>query len=60
MIKYSPKRESLMKKLKDQVEYNSEGVVNENAIIKLPETQQTVQTGCFRRIIDKYDALMAV
>lgn len=49
-----------MKKLKDQVEHNSEGVVNENAIIKLPETQQTVQTGCFRRIIDKYDALMAV
>ena len=60
LIKYSPKPENLLGKLKDQIECNSEEAVNTDAIAKLSETRWTVQAGCFSRILDNYDALVAV
>ena len=48
LIKYSPKRENLLGKLKDQVECDSGEVIKENAIAKLSETRWTVKVDCFR------------
>ena len=60
LIKYSPKRETLLGKLKDQVECDSEDVIKADAISKLSETRWTVQAGCFKRILDNYEALYSV
>ena len=60
LIKFSPKRENLLGKLKDQIESDSESVEKADSISKLSETRWTVRANCFKRILDNYDPLMAV
>lgn len=43
----------------NQIECNSEEGVKADTITKQSETEWKVRAGCFRRIFDNYDALMA-
>lgn len=58
LVKYSPKREKVLGKLKDLVECDEEEVFNANGILKLSETRWTVRADCFKRVLDNYQYLM--
>ena len=60
LIKYSPKREKLLGDMKEQVEFVESTDYTANAISKLSETRWTVRAGCFKRILDNYNKLMAI
>ena len=57
LIKYSPKRECTLGKIKENLEYEEDGSTGGN-IVSLCPTRWTVRASCFRRIIDNYSALM--
>ena len=60
LIKYSPKRENLLGKIKEQIECNEEVEIKANSISKLSETRWTVHAECFKRILDNYKELMTL
>ena len=60
LIKYSPKRENLLGKIKEQIECNEEVEIKANSISKLSETRWTVRAECFKRILDNYKKLIAL
>ena len=59
LIKYSPKRENLLGKIKEQIECNEEVEIKANSISKLSETRCTVRAECFK-ILDNYNKLMTL
>ena len=60
LIKYSPKRENLLGKIKEQIECNEEVEIKANSISKLSETRWTVRAECFKRILDNYKKLITL
>ena len=60
LINYSPKRENLLGKIKEQIECNKEVEIKANSISKLSETRWTVPAECFKRILDNYKELMTL
>ena len=60
LIKYSPKRENLLGKIKEQTDCNEEVEIKANLISKLSETRWTVRAECFKRILDNYKELMTL
>ena len=60
LINYSPKRENLLGKIKEQIECNEEVEIKANSISKLSETRWTVHAECFKRILDNYKELMTL
>lgn len=57
LIKFSPKRECLLKELKDNLEIEDENV-SSRGIIGLCPTRWTVRASCFRRILEHYPILL--
>ena len=60
LIKYSPKKENLLGKIKEQIDCNEEVEIKANLISKLSETRWTVRAECFKRILDNYKELMTL
>ena len=57
LIKFSPKRECLLKELKDNLEVKDEDT-RPRGIIGLCPTRWTVRASCFRRILENYSILL--
>ena len=57
LIKFSPKRESLLQQLKENLETEDE-YASSRGIIGLCPTRWTVRASCFRRILENYSVLM--
>ena len=57
LIKFSPKRESLLQQLKENLETEDEDA-SSRGIIGLCPTRWTVRASCFRRILENYSVLM--
>ena len=60
MIKYSPERQNLLGKIKEQIECNEKVEIKANSISKLSETRWTVRAECFKRILYNYEELMTL
>ena len=60
LIKYSPKVENVLGKIKEQIECNEDVEIKANSISKLSETRWTVRAECFKRILDNYKELMTL
>ena len=57
LIKFSPKRESLLQQLKENLETEDEDA-SSRGIIGLYPTRWKVRASCFRRILENYSVLM--
>ena len=60
LIKYSPKRENLLGKIKGQIECNEEVDFKANSRSKLSETRWTVRPECFKNFLDNSKELMTL
>jgi hypothetical protein len=60
LIKYSPKRETILGRVKDNIEQDDEGSEEEMAagILKLCPTRWTVTAACYERILANYASLL--
>ena len=60
LIKYSPKRESILGSIKEQIGCNKDNDFHANNLLKLSETRWTVRAVCFKRILDNHNVLWNV
>ena len=60
LINYSPKRENILGKIKEQIECYEEVEIKANSISKLSQARWTDRTECFKRILDNYKELMTL
>jgi hypothetical protein len=58
LIKYSPKRESILNNIKENLEMEDEEYDQPAGITKLSKTRWTVRAICFERILENYDEIM--
>ena len=56
LIKYSPKRETMLREIKDNLEGDEEAT---SGLTTLSTTRWTVRATCFQRILENYTALLA-
>ena len=59
-IKYSPKRESILGSMNEQIECENNSDFHANNLSKLSETRSTMCTVYFKRILDNYNVLWNV
>ena len=60
LIKYSPKRESILGSIKEQTESENDSDFHANNLLKLSETRWAVCAVCLKRILDNYNVLWNV
>ena len=60
LIKYSPKRENILRSIKEQIECDSDSDSHANKLLKLSEPRWTVRAVCFKRIVNNYNVLWNV
>ena len=60
LTKYSPKRESILGSIKEEIQCENDSDFHANNLLKLSETRWTVCAVCFKRILDNYNVLWNV
>ena len=58
LIKFSPKRESILSNIKENLEMEDDKYEQPAGIAKLSKTRWTVRAICFERILENYDEIM--